>query len=195
MEFDKVKSNRGKVINDLLLCIPKTFSDSRGVFYESWNKNISDKVLGKNINFVQDNQSSSVKGVLRGLHYQLDPYPQGKLVRCIKGEIFDIAVDLRKKSVTFGEWSGVYLNDSNKKQFWIPEGFAHGFLTMSSSAIVLYKTTNYWEKDLERSILWNDQSIGIDWPISFLNKKNPLLSKKDTMALEFETIIRKSEVF
>ncbi len=195
MEFDKVKSNRGKVINDLLLCIPKTFSDSRGVFYESWNKNIFDKVLGKNINFVQDNQSSSVKGVLRGLHYQLDPYPQGKLVRCIKGEIFDIAVDLRKKSVTFGEWSGVYLNDSNKKQFWIPEGFAHGFLTMSSSAIVLYKTTNYWEKDLERSILWNDQSIGIDWPISFLNKKNPLLSKKDTMALEFETIIRKSEVF
>ena len=195
MEFDKVKSNRGKVINDLLLCIPNAFSDSRGVFYESWNKNIFDKVLGKNINFVQDNQSSSVKGVLRGLHYQLDPYPQGKLVRCIKGEIFDIAVDLRKKSVTFGEWSGVYLNDSNKKQFWIPEGFAHGFLTMSSSAIVLYKTTNYWEKDLERSILWNDQSIGIDWPISFLNKKNPLLSKKDTMALEFETIIRKSEVF
>ena len=195
MEFDKVKSNRGKVINDLLLCIPNAFSDSRGVFYESWNKNIFDKVVGKNINFVQDNQSSSVKGVLRGLHYQLDPYPQGKLVRCINGEIFDIAVDIRKKSATFGEWSGVYLNDSNKKQFWIPEGFAHGFLTMSSSAIVLYKTTNYWEKDLERSILWNDQSIGIDWPLSFLNKKNPLLSKKDTMALDFETIIRKSEVF
>lgn len=195
MEFDKVKSNRGKVINDLLLCIPNAFSDSRGVFFESWNKNIFDKVVGKNINFVQDNQSSSVKGVLRGLHYQLDPYPQGKLVRCINGEIFDIAVDIRKKSATFGEWSGVYLNDSNKKQFWIPEGFAHGFLTMSSSAIVLYKTTNYWEKDLERSILWNDQSIGIDWPLSFLNKKNPLLSKKDTMALDFETIIRKSEVF
>lgn len=195
MEFDKVKSNRGKVINDLLLCIPNAFSDSRGVFYESWNKNIFDKVVGKNINFVQDNQSSSVKGVLRGLHYQLDPYPQGKLVRCINGEIFDIAVDIRKKSATFGEWSGVYLNDSNKKQFWIPEGFAHGFLTMSSSAVVLYKTTNYWEKDLERSILWNDQSIGIDWPLSFLNKKNPLLSKKDTMALDFETIIRKSEVF
>ncbi len=195
MEFDKVKSNRGKVINDLLLCIPNAFSDSRGVFFESWNKNIFDKVVGKNINFVQDNQSSSVKGVLRGLHYQLDPYPQGKLVRCINGEIFDVAVDLRKKSATFGEWSGVYLNDSNKKQFWIPEGFAHGFLTMSSSAIVLYKTTNYWEKDLERSILWNDQSIGIDWPLSFLNKKNPLLSKKDTMALDFETIIRKSEVF
>ena len=131
--------------------------------------------MGKKINFVQDNHSKSLKGVLRGLHYQLPPKAQGKLVRVIQGEVFDVAVDLRQSSPTFGKWVGAILSAENKKQLWVPEGFAHGFVTLSDSAEFLYKTTDYYAPEFERCILWNEPSINIEWPISF----PPILSSKD----------------
>ena len=195
MKTENIISNKGNLISDLYLVFPKIFEDSRGHFYESWNKNLFNKSINREINFVQDNQSSSLKGVIRGLHYQINPYPQGKLVRCLKGKIYDVAIDLRKSSKTFGEWAGVYLSEENKKQIWIPEGFAHGFLAMSSPSNVLYKTNNFWEKDLERCIKWNDEKIGIEWPLKNMNLSYPLISNKDENALTFEQAIMKSEIF
>ena len=195
MIFEKILSNKGNLISDLYLFTPKIFEDARGCFYESWNKNIFNNIIGKEIEFVQDNQSISSLGVLRGLHYQINPFPQGKLVRSINGEIFDVAVDLRKNSKTFGEWAAVILNDQNKKQFWIPEGFAHGFLTLTNNTIVLYKATNFWEKDHERSILWNDKKLSIDWPFNKINFEHPNLTIKDKNALGFEEAILNSEIF
>ena len=189
MKPEKIKSHKGNLISDLCLIYPNIFRDSRGYFYESWNKNLFNKAIGKKIDFVQDNQSSSSRGVLRGLHYQINPYPQGKLVRCLKGEIYDVAVDLRESSKTFGEWAGVYLNEKNKQQIWIPEGFAHGFLTMSRIAEVAYKTTNFWEKNLEKCIKWNDKILGIKWPINDINLKYPQISIKDENGSNFEEAI------
>ena len=189
MKTEKIKSHKGNIISDLFLISPKIFQDSRGYFFESWNKNLFNKAIGKKIDFAQDNQSSSSRGVLRGLHYQINPYPQGKLVRCLKGEIFDVAIDLRESSKTFGEWAGVYLNEENKKQIWIPEGFAHGFLTMSSIAEVAYKTTNFWEKNLEKCIKWNDKILAIKWPINDINLKYPQISIKDENGSNFEEAI------
>ena len=150
---------------------------------ESWNKRNWDKLLTENNqaknNFVQDNHSQSKFGVLRGLHYQMRPKAQAKLIRCTKGEIFDVAVDIRKDSETYGSWVFAYLNEENKHQLWIPEGFAHGFLTMSDIAEVTYKTTSYWDKDCERSIIWDDQSINIKWPLANKNSFSILLSEKD----------------
>ena len=195
MKTEKILSNKGYLIQDLFLISPNLFHDSRGYFYESWNKKLFNKAIGREIDFVQDNQSSSLQGVLRGLHYQINPYPQGKLVQCLKGEIFDVAVDLRESSKTFTQWAGIYLNEKNKKQLWIPEGFAHGFLTMSSLAEVSYKTTNFWEKDLERCINWNDKKIGISWPLNNLSLKYPLISIKDKNGSNFEEAIMKLEIF
>jgi dTDP-4-dehydrorhamnose 3,5-epimerase len=189
MKTERIKSHKGNFISDLFLISPKIFQDSRGYFYESWNKNLFNKAIGKKIDFVQDNQSSSSRGVLRGLHYQINPYPQGKLVRCLKGEIYDVAIDLRESSKTFGEWAGVYLNEKNKKQIWIPEGFAHGFLTMSRIAEVAYKTTNFWKKNLEKCIKWNDKILGIKWPINDINLKYPQISIKDENGSNFEEAI------
>ena len=168
-------------IPDVLLIEPQVFGDDRGFFYESFNQNKFEEVMGKKINFVQDNHSKSVKGVLRGLHYQLPPKAQGKLVRVIQGEVFDVAVDLRQSSPTFGKWVGEILSDDNKKQMWIPEGFAHGFLTLSDTAEFLYKTTDFYSPEHEKSILWNDKTIGIDWPIQDVS-----LSSKDNAALSFK---------
>jgi dTDP-4-dehydrorhamnose 3,5-epimerase len=168
-------------IPDVFLIEPQVFGDNRGFFYESFNQNKFEEAIGKKINFVQDNHSKSVKGVLRGLHYQLPPKAQGKLVRVIQGEVFDVAVDLRQSSPTFGKWVGEILSGDNKKQMWIPEGFAHGFLTLSDTAEFLYKTTDFYSKDHEQAIQWNDETIGIDWPMQEVS-----LSSKDNAALSFK---------
>lgn len=161
-------------IPDVVLIEPKVFGDERGFFFESFNQKKFEEVVGRKINFVQDNHSKSAKNVLRGLHYQIQ-HPQGKLVRVIAGEVFDVAVDIRKSSPTFGKWIGETLSAENKKQLWVPEGFAHGFLVLSESAEFLYKTTDYWFPEYERSISWSDPTINIQWPISSL----PTLSAKD----------------
>ncbi len=158
---------------------PAVFGDARGFFFESFNQSKFNQAVGYDVEFVQDNHSRSAKGVLRGLHYQLPPHPQGKLVRCVVGEVFDVAVDIRKSSPTFGQWVGVHLSAENKRQLWIPPGFAHGFLTLSEHAEFLYKTTDYWAKECEQAIIWNDPSIGIQWPAF---DGQPLLSDKDQQA-------------
>jgi len=169
-------------IPEVLIIEPTVFGDARGFFMESWNQKEFNNAVGKEVNFVQDNHSRSTKGVLRGLHYQIQQ-PQGKLVRCVEGEVFDIAVDLRKTSVTFGTWVGCHLSAENKRQFWVPEGFAHGFLVLSESADFLYKTTEYYAPEHERCIRWDDSKIGIEWPC----QSTPILSKKDAESLSFES--------
>lgn len=166
-------------IPDVKILEPKVFGDERGFFYESFNLKKFETATGLNLNFVQDNHSKSSKGVLRGLHYQLPPMAQGKLVRVVQGEVFDVAVDIRTSSPTFGQWVGVHLSAENKRQMWIPEGFAHGFLTLSETAEFLYKTTNYYSPQHERSILWEDPDIGIEWPLIDSDLK---LSEKDINA-------------
>lgn len=151
-------------IPDVKIIEPKVFGDDRGFFLESFNQSIFDKAIGRHVDFVQDNHSMSKKGVLRGLHYQLEPHAQGKLVRCVEGEVFDVAVDIRRSSPTFGCWVGVNLSAENNRQLWIPEGFAHGFVTLSERVQFIYKTTNYYAPQSERSILWNDPQINIEWP-------------------------------
>lgn len=168
-------------IEDVFIIEPEIFEDERGFFFEEYSKNKFNNNAGKYIEFVQQNCSQSKKGVIRGLHYQLEPYAQGKLVSCLDGEIFDVLVDLRKDSKTFGQWIGEVLSSTNKRQLWIPAGFAHGFLTLSSSAKIFYKVTNYYMPTYERVIKWNDPIIGIKWP--FIN--NIKLSGKDENGLSF----------
>lgn len=152
-------------IPDVLIFEPAVFGDERGFFFERYNQKVFEEIVGKKIEFVQDNHSKSSKGVLRGLHYQLPHYSQGKLVQCVVGEIFDVAVDIRLTSPTFGQWVGVYLSAQNKRQIWISEGFAHGFLVVSDVAECLYKTTNYYAPAFERGIRWDDPTLGINWPL------------------------------
>jgi len=161
-------------IPEVLVLEPKVFGDTRGFFFESFNARDFSEVTGLDVNFVQDNHSKSSKGVLRGLHYQIQN-PQGKLVRVVQGVVFDVAVDLRKSSPTFGKWIGQVLDSQRHQQLWIPPGFAHGFVVLSESAEFLYKTTDYWYPEHERSLLWNDATVGIDWPIDF----EPQLAAKD----------------
>ena len=165
-------------IPDVILFEPQVFGDERGFFFESFNQTKFESAIGRKVTFVQDNHSRSVKNVLRGLHYQIQQ-PQGKLVRVVQGEVFDVAVDIRKSSPTFGKWVGAVLSAENKCQLWVPEGFAHGFVVTSSSAEFLYKTTDYWAPAFERSIAWNDTAIGIAWPI----QGEPALSAKDQQAV------------
>ncbi|WP_434718237.1 dTDP-4-dehydrorhamnose 3,5-epimerase [Paraburkholderia sp. A1BS-2L] len=153
---------------------PKVFGDARGFFYESFNGREFEELVEAGVEFVQDNHSRSAKGVLRGLHYQVQ-HAQGKLVRVVEGEVFDVAVDIRRSSPNFGKWVGVHLSAENHRQLWVPPGFAHGFVVISESAQFLYKTTDYWFPEHERSIVWNDPEIGIEWPIEF----EPLLAAKD----------------
>ena len=162
-------------IPDVVLFEPKVFGDERGFFFESYNHARFEEAVGRQVSFVQDNHSRSTQNVLRGLHYQLPPRAQGKLVRVVRGEVFDVAVDIRKGSPTFGKWVGEYLTAANKKQLWIPEGFAHGFVTLSETAEFLYKTTDYYAPELERCIRWDDPAIGIDWPF----EAEPAISAKD----------------
>lgn len=161
-------------IPDVVRFEPKVFGDDRGFFFESFNHRQFEDAIGRSVQFVQDNHSRSVKGVLRGLHYQLHR-AQGKLVRVVHGEVFDVAVDIRRSSPTFGKWVGSHLSAENKHQLWVPEGFAHGFVVLSDSAEFLYKTTDYYAPEHERCISWNDPAIGIDWPL----KGEPALSGKD----------------
>lgn len=162
-------------IPDVILFEPNVFGDERGFFYESFNQQKFEELTGLKRHFVQDNHSKSQKGVLRGLHYQLHPKAQGKLVRVVQGEVFDVAVDIRKNSPTFGQWVGEILSSDDNRQMWIPEGFAHGFVTLSDTAEFLYKTTDYYVPEYERCIAWNTPEIGIEWPLA----EAPLLSGKD----------------
>ena len=167
-------------IPEVLILEPQVFGDARGFFFESFNQRRWREATGLATTFVQENHSRSVRGVLRGLHYQIRQ-PQGKLVRVISGEVFDVAVDLRRGSATFGKWVGVYLSAENKKQFWIPEGFGHGFVVLSPAAEFLYLATDYYAPEHERAIIWNDTDLAIDWPIS----GEPILSAKDQAAPSF----------
>lgn len=167
---------------EVLIVEPQVFGDARGFFYESFNQAKFEAAIGRPVNFVQDNHSRSVKDVLRGLHYQIQQ-PQGKLVRVAQGEVFDVAVDIRKSSATFGQWVGEVLSANNKRQLWVPEGFAHGFLVLSDTADFLYKTTNYYSPEFERSILWSDRTLDIKWPINSL--ENISVSNKDSVAAQF----------
>jgi dTDP-4-dehydrorhamnose 3,5-epimerase len=164
---------------DVLLIEPKVFGDERGFFFESFRQDRFDEALGRTVAFVQDNHSKSSRGVLRGLHYQLPPKAQGKLVRVIAGEVFDVAVDLRRTSPTFGQWVGEILSADNRRQLWIPPGFGHGFLTLSDSAEFLYKTTDYYSPAHERAVSWDDPTIAVAWPLA----GEPILSGKDREAL------------
>ena len=173
-------------IPDVLLIEPQVFGDDRGFFFESFNQAQFEAAVGKNVSFVQDNHSRSVKNVLRGLHYQIQQ-PQGKLVRVVQGEVFDVAVDIRKSSPTFGKWVGEVLSTENKRQMWVPEGFAHGFVVLSDTAEFLYKITDQYAPQYERCIVWNDASLAINWPI----QGEPVLSGKDAQGAAFAT----AEVF
>ncbi len=166
-------------IAGVLILEPKVFGDERGFFLESFNQKAFDEAVGRHVEFVQDNHSRSAKGVLRGLHYQLPPHAQGKLVRVTQGTVFDAAVDIRRSSPTFGKWVGVELSGENHRQMWLPEGMAHGFLVLSESADFLYKTTDYYAPNHERSILWSDPALGIAWPPLEIT---PTLSTKDASA-------------
>lgn len=172
-------------IPGLLIIEPRVLGDERGFFFESFNEKSFAEATGVTTPFVQDNHSKSTQGVLRGLHYQLPPKAQGKLVRVVQGEVYDVAVDIRKDSPTYGQWVGEVLSADNKKQLWIPPGFAHGFLTLSDAAEFLYKTTDYWSPEHERAILWNDTTLKIDWP---LNDLTPQLAAKDHSGKKFESI-------
>lgn len=175
-------------IPEVMVIEPKVFGDARGVFYESFNQAAFNAATGTAFEFVQDNHSRSSKGVLRGLHYQLPPHAQGKLVRVVRGAVWDVAVDIRQNSATFGQWVGQELTEDNHKQFWIPPGFAHGFVVLSDSADFLYKTTNYYAPQSDRGLLWNDPDIGIAWPDLGMEF---LLSDKD----QKQPLLRNAEVF
>ena len=195
LEKKFLKTKKGKEVNGPLIIVPNIFEDDRGFFYESWNLKTFREIIKKdNINFVQDNHSRSTMGVLRGLHYQVPPFDQGKLVRCTLGEIFDVALDLRKKSPTFGDSIVVKLSSNNKYQFWIPEGFAHGFLTMSDIAEVQYKVTKFWDKNCERSIKWNDKDLKIDWPINQIHE-SVKINKKDANGKRLKDLILDGDIF
>jgi dTDP-4-dehydrorhamnose 3,5-epimerase len=173
-------------IPDVILLEPRVFGDARGFFFESFNQRQFEAAIGRPVRFVQDNHSKSAKNVLRGLHYQIQQ-PQGKLVRVVQGAVFDVAVDIRQSSPTFGQWVGEILSADNKRQLWVPAGFAHGFVVLSDTAEFLYKTTDYYAPEHERCILWNDPAIGIQWPIDAA----PLLSAKDASGL----LLADAEVF
>jgi dTDP-4-dehydrorhamnose 3,5-epimerase len=188
MNAERLQTMAGTTLEGPLLITPRVFGDERGFFFESWNQRAFAAALetdGQVVpEFVQDNHSRSSCGVLRGLHYQLPPHPQGKLVRCVLGEIFDVAVDIRHGSATFGQWVGARLSAANHQQLWVPAGFAHGFLTLSEHAEVLYKTTDFWSRDCERAIRWDDPQLAIDWPPleAAAAPSAPLLSEKDALA-------------
>lgn len=185
MKVISVKNNFNISIKGPLVLKPNLFKDKRGFFYESWNKKSFNEILGFDLDFVQDNISKSSKSVLRGLHYQLNPAAQAKLITVISGAIFDVIVDLRRNSPTFKSWAGVRLNEENRNSLWIPEGFAHGFLSMKDNTIIQYKVTKFWNNSLDRSLNWNDRNIKVEWPFREIDVKAPNLSQKDHDAPSF----------
>jgi dTDP-4-dehydrorhamnose 3,5-epimerase len=176
---------RPTAIPGVVVVEPKVFGDARGFFFESFNRKALEAALGRTVEFVQDNHSLSARNVLRGIHYQL-PNPQGKLVRVVRGEVFDVAVDLRRRSPTFGRWVGETLSAENRRELWIPEGFGHGFLVLSAEAEFLYKTTDYWHPQHERCIRWDDAELGIAWPIG---GAAPVVSQKDAGGSAFRDAV------
>ena len=190
-----IKDKNHKIFENVFTIYPDIFEDERGFFYESWNKRKLEIFTNRQINFVQDNHSCSKAGVIRGLHFQLHPFEQAKLIRVINGEIFDVFIDLRKNSETFKSWGGVILNDTNKKMLWLPEGFAHGFLSLKDNTEVSYKVNNYWHSDLERTLIWNDKEVNIEWPIDTYKFKKLFISKKDRAGLSLNEIISKGDIF
>ncbi len=171
-------------IEDVILLEPKPIWDARGFFYESYNKNVFEELVGDSVDFMQDNQSMSFFGVLRGLHYQREPKAQGKLIRVTRGEIFDVAVDIRKDSATYGQWVSAVLSEENRRQLWIPKGFAHGFLALSERVECIYKTTDYYSREHEGCLKWDDESVKIDWPTGI----KILLSEKDKKGISLNEI-------
>lgn len=184
-------SNKGNIIKEVFILKPRVFEDDRGFFYESWNQEIFNDAVGEEVKFLQDNHSSSNIGVLRGLHYQVGPKPQGKLVRCVSGAVFDVAVDIRKSSSTFGEWTSIVLDNIEKQMIWIPVGFAHGFLALEKNSEELYKKSELWIKEQDRSIRWDDKNININWPLKEINCSKPKLSEKDSKA----SFLKNADVF
>jgi dTDP-4-dehydrorhamnose 3,5-epimerase len=204
MPAEALCSSGGQQLEGPLLVTPQVFGDERGFFYESWNERRFRSELiaagvpaaeAEAIQFRQDNHSRSSRGVLRGLHFQLPPEPQGKLVRCSVGAIFDVAVDLRRASPTYGQWVGAELSAENHQQLWVPEGFAHGFLTLSAVAEVQYKASGFWNRDCERSLRWNDPALAITWPLEQAGVAQPLLAEKDAAAPELAQLEAAGEVF
>ena len=192
MEVHKCIHNKNGLLEGPLILKTEIFKDERGSFTESWNMHKFNKIVNRNIDFVQDNQSISDKGVLRGMHFQITPLDQGKLVRCISGKVFDVIIDLRKKSDTFGLWAGIKLDALNANQLWIPSGFAHGFLSLERNTVFQYKVTNPYSKKHERSLIWNDSKIKVKWPE--INGQF-IISKKDLEAPSFETLEYSNALF
>ena len=195
MQVEQLRTTSGQLMEGPLLITPQLFGDDRGFFYESWNQRRFDEAVSSPTSFAQDNHSRSSRGVLRGLHYQLEPEPQGKLVRCPVGAVFDVAVDLRRGSATFGQWVGAELSADNQQQLWVPVGFGHGFLTLSETAEVLYKASGFWSKTCERSLLWSDPQLAIAWPLDRLAGDAPLLAEKDAAAPSFAEAVAAGDVF
>ncbi|MEB3306926.1 MAG: dTDP-4-dehydrorhamnose 3,5-epimerase [Cyanobacteriota bacterium] len=191
MQVEQLRGPAGQVVDGPLLLTPQLFGDGRGFFFESWNGRRWQELLEAHgqspVPFVQDNHSRSARGVLRGLHWQLPPHPQAKLLRCVEGAIFDVAVDIRHRSPTFGQWVGAELSAANHQQLWVPVGFAHGFLTLSEHAAVLYKTTDFWSRSSERALRWDDPRVAIEWPL-LAEGAVPLLSEKDAAAPHLEQL-------
>ncbi|MFM7312417.1 MAG: dTDP-4-dehydrorhamnose 3,5-epimerase [Cyanobium sp.] len=195
MQIDALRMTDGGRLEGPLLITPQIFGDARGFFLESWNQRRFDSAVGAEVQFVQDNHSLSSRGVLRGLHLQLPPEPQGKLVRCVRGEIFDVAVDLRRSSPTFGRWAGACLSAGTHRQLWVPVGFAHGFLTLSEEAEVLYKASGFWNRECERAIRWDDPQVAIAWPLEAIGGGPPQLADKDAAAPNLADLLDRGEVF
>jgi dTDP-4-dehydrorhamnose 3,5-epimerase len=195
MQVEQLRTPSGVFMEGPLLITPQVFGDDRGFFFESWNQRRFDEVVGEATHFMQDNHSRSSRGVLRGLHYQLEPEPQGKLVRCTAGAIFDVAVDLRRSSPTFSQWVATSLSADNHQQLWVPVGFAHGFLTLSETAEVLYKANGFWSKACERSLRWDDPELAIAWPLDRLGGLQLLLADKDAAAQGLVEALAAGEVF
>ena len=195
MQVEQLRTATGTTVEGPLLITPQVFGDERGWFFESWNQRRFNEAVGEAVVFSQDNHSRSVQGVLRGLHYQLAPEPQAKLVRASIGEIFDVAVDIRQGSTTFGQWVGAQLSAENKQQLWVPEGFAHGFLTLSAVAEVQYKARGFWNKACERAIRWDDTTISIQWPLDQLGGTEVSLSSKDAEAPTLDQAKSAGDVF
>ena len=195
MKLKILKAKNTKIIKGPAIITPELFEDKRGYFYELWNQSEFNELIGEKINFIQDNISLSMKGVLRGLHYQLSPNIQSKLITCLKGAIFDVAVDLRRESKTFGLYCCAHLNQENKNQFWIPNGFAHGFLTLVDNTKVHYKVKGLRDIKSERAIKWDDPNIAINWPILENNIDKIILSNKDEIAPNFDYVINSGDYF
>ena len=195
MQIKFLKSQKGDRIYGPLILNPDKFFDSRGFFFESWNEKKFNDIISKKVTFVQDNHSLSFHGVLRGLHFQRDPNAQGKLIRVISGKILDIIVDLRANSNTFKEWTSIVLSKRNRMQLWVPEGFAHGFITLTRTAEINYKTTQFWNKESERTIIWNDNTLNINWKLEDLKINSPIVSEKDSKGDTLEYLYYKGDLF